>query len=100
MSILCPTPPHLLVDQQNRPYFLWDVDLTIDEFRDRLRSGTRAERGYWTGKLMRQAKPDDVFTFATLADIECLWPDLERHLGKSREFWTWILGMWGVRVGA
>ena len=49
---------------------------------------------------MRQAKPDDVFSFVRLADIENLWRDLERYLGKSRAFWVWILGKWGVRVGA
>lgn len=99
MPSLYPTPPSLLVDQQNRPYFLWDVDQTIDEFREQLRTGTREELGYLTGKLMRQAKPDDVFSFVTLAEIEERWPDLERYLGNSREFWTWTLGMWGVRVG-
>ena len=100
VSNLCPTPPHLLVDERNRPYFLWDVDLTLDQFKDRLRQGTREERGYWAGKLMRQAKPDDVFSFLTTAEIADLWPDLERYLGKSREFWIWIFGMWGIRVGA
>src|SRR6185312_5736976 len=24
--LLAPTPPHLLVDRQNRPYFLWDCE--------------------------------------------------------------------------
>jgi hypothetical protein len=100
VSKLCPTPPDRLVDERSRPYFLWDVDLTIDEFRERLRTGTREDRAYWTGKLMRQAKPDDVFSFVGLADIENLWCDLERYLGKSRAFWVWILGKWGVRVGS
>lgn len=38
---------------------------------------------------MRQAKPDDVFTFVTLAEIEALFPLIARYLGRSREFWTW-----------
>jgi hypothetical protein len=29
-------------------------------------------------KLMRQAKPDDVFQFVRVADIVELWPRLER----------------------
>lgn len=41
---------------------------------------------------MRQAKPDDVFEFTTLTEIHDLWPEIERHLGNRREFWTWILG--------
>ena len=46
------------------------------------------------GKLMRQAKPDDVFTFASPRQIRELWPLLERYLGKKREFWTWLFETW------
>jgi hypothetical protein len=31
-------------------------------------------RAYYLGKLMRQAKPDDVFTFVTLREIKALFP--------------------------
>jgi len=36
MSALAPTPLDRLVDANGRPYFLWDEDLTLDMFRDRL----------------------------------------------------------------
>ncbi len=94
--MLNPTPPEHLVDAQGRPYFLWDVDMTLAEFRDRLEHGDRAVRAYLLGKLMRQARADDVFQFVELADIRDLWPEASRHLGRSREFWVWILGRWGV----
>ncbi len=99
VSLLCPTPRHLLTDPQGRPYFLWDCEITLAEFEELLRTGGRDERAYWVGKLMRQAKPDDVFTWVTLREISDLWPDLERYLGKTREFWRWILGQWGVALG-
>ena len=51
-------------------------------------------RAYLLGKLMRQAKPDDVFSFASPRTIRELWPRLERYLGKSREFWTWLFDTW------
>jgi hypothetical protein len=94
MSVLNPTPLDRLTDREGRPYFLWDVDMTLDSFRGRLRSGTREERAYLVGKLMRQAKPDDVFEFVTRAEIRELWPDLERYLGRSRAFWTWLFEAW------
>ena len=37
MSVLNPTSPERLVDARGRPYFLWDVDMTIDRFRELLR---------------------------------------------------------------
>jgi hypothetical protein len=100
MPILCPTPRERLLDAQGRPYFLWDADLTLDAFLTLLRSGPREERGYWLGRLLRQAKPDDALQWVKPAQIAELWPYVERHLGRSREFWTWLLGLWGYPVRA
>lgn len=92
--MLDPTPPERLVDGQNRPYFLWDMDLTVDEFRARLADPDAEVRAFFVGKLMRQAKPDDVFTFVNESTIRALWPRLERHLGRQRDFWRWLLEVW------
>jgi hypothetical protein len=84
-----------MVDSRGRPYFLWDVDLTLDEFVRDLRGADDEVRAYLLAKLMRQAKPDDVFSFVRRADIEALWPRLEGFLGKSRSMWRWLLDRWG-----
>lgn len=94
MGILNPTPDAWLVDAQGRPYFLWDLDLTLDEFRRALADPDPTVRGWMAGKLLRQAKPDDVFRFLTVRQIRELWPHAERHLGRSREFWDWLLREW------
>lgn len=96
MSLLAPTPADRMVDANGRPYFLWDEDLTIDSFRARLADPDIEVRAYYVGKLMRQAKPDDVFTFVTLREIKNLFPFLARYLGRSRDFWTWLLGRWNA----
>jgi hypothetical protein len=92
--MLSPTPAERLVDKEGHPYFLWDCDMTLDEFRDGLRNPDPETRAYLTGKLMRQAKPDDVFSFVSPREIRELWPRLERYLGKTREFWTWLFESW------
>lgn len=92
--VLNPTPPDKLCDAQGRPYFLWDVDMTLEEFRVLLADPDPEVRAYCLGKLMRQAKPDDVFQLATAEQMLALWPLLERYLGKSREFWTWLFERW------
>ncbi|MCU0865308.1 MAG: hypothetical protein MUC36_16115 [Planctomycetes bacterium] len=43
---------------------------------------------------MRQAKPDDVFTFARPEQIAALWPLLQRHLGRTLSMWRWLLETW------
>lgn len=93
-SVLNPTPRDVMLDAQGRPYFLWDVDLTLEQFEQQLRHPERATRLYWLGKLMRQAKPDDVLTFASVDQLAKAWPEVERTLGKSRAFWHWLLRTW------
>jgi len=89
--VLAPTPPDKLVDENGRPYFLWDCDVTLELLRTLLTSDDREERAYWAGKVMRQAKPDDALILISPAQMRALWPDLERFLGKTKPFWAWLL---------
>jgi hypothetical protein len=92
--MLSPTPADKIVDSQGRPYFLWDCDMTLDELREGLRDPEPEARAYLIGKLMRQAKPDDVFSFVSPREIREIWPLVVRYLGKTREFWTWLFDSW------
>jgi hypothetical protein len=94
MVVLNPTPPDRLVNPQNRPYFLWDENMTLEAFVEALRDSDPTVRGYFAGKLMRQAKPDDVFTSLGLDDIRALWGHIEPPLGQTRAFWSWLLARW------
>jgi hypothetical protein len=47
-------------------------------------------RAYNLGKLMRQAKPDDVSTFVMLREIEEQLAAVEPYLGRRRPFWLWL----------
>jgi hypothetical protein len=93
-SLLSLTPADRLVDRADRPYFLWDEEMTLDRFVELLASEDRQVRAYLVGKLMRQAKPDDVFQFVTLEQIRQLWDELARYLGDRRAFWRWLLDRW------
>ena len=97
MAVRNPTPRDRIVDAAGRPYFLWDVDMTLARFETLLVTSDRPTKAYLIGKMMRQAKPDDVFTFVREAQIRDLWPDLERYLGKTRPFWQWLLAAWEKR---
>jgi len=94
MSVLNLTPLDRMTDSRGRPCFPWDSDLTLSRVLTLLKGGDRVERADLVGKLMRQAKPDDVFEFVSLDEIRDLWPDLEPDLGKTRPFWTWLLEVW------
>ena len=92
--MLSPTSATHLTDSKGRPYFLWDCDLTLPQFEARLVDPDPDVRAYFAAKLMRQAKPDDVFLFVTRRAIRELWPRLTRYLGHTRPFWTWLLDTW------
>lgn len=88
--MLAPTPREKLCDSHGRPYFLWDVDLTLDAFLLKLAKAS-PERDYWLATLLRQAKPDDALTFVTLAEIREAWPRIGTRIGKQGAFWAWRL---------
>lgn len=92
--MLSVTARESLLDAAGRPYFLWDCSLTLEDFERRLRDPDADVRAYFVGKLMRQAKPDDVFTFVSPGVIRELWPRLLRYLGDKAAFWTWLFDRW------
>ena len=89
--MIFPTAEDRLVDASGRVVFLWDDDVTLTELRSHLNDADDAIRGYWEGKLLRQARPDDVVRFASLDRLRLDWAQLERYLGRTREMWRWLL---------
>ena len=80
--------------QPDRPWFLWDVDVSDAEFRDRLRHPDPSIRAQWQGALLREATVADVWRYVTLREVLEDWRNIERHLGRRRTFWTWLIEGW------
>jgi len=76
------------------PYFLWDDPMTVAELRSRLEAASRPERVRLLGKILREARDPDVWRFTTLEEVGELWAELQRHLGRRRPFWQFLLGRW------
>ncbi len=68
--------------------------MTDEQFRALLSGAEDERRGVLLGKLMRQAKPDDVFLYISESEIRRSWERLEPHPGRTREFWRWLLETW------
>lgn len=98
-AIQCPMPaeplPHRSLDAQKRPYFLWDCDLSLAELETMLQDDDPSIRGYWAGKVMRQARPEDALALISPATMAAEWPVIRRNLGRQRDFWAWLLERWG-----
>ncbi len=83
-----------LADPSAIPYFLWDEPMTAEEFRRRLNSASPAEQARLLGKLLREARDTDVWTFVSPEEVWNKWPAIEVHLGRRRGFWEFLLGRW------
>jgi hypothetical protein len=76
------------------PYFLWDEPMTVEQLRKRLQASSQAERTRLLAKILREARDTDVWKFTTPKEIRLLWPELYRHLGRRRDFWSFLLDHW------
>lgn len=82
-------------DPNSKPYFLWSEDMTIAELREVL----KGVRGYdlqvqYMARILRECRLQDVWQFLTPRQIEAHWDSLQRHLGRSRKMWTYLMDVW------
>lgn len=76
------------------PYFLlWDEPMTVRDLRERLRR-SEEDRIRLLGKILREAREKDVWLFTTVEQVDRRWEQIERHLGRRRDFWSFLFGQW------
>jgi hypothetical protein len=83
-----------LSDSSKRPYFLWDEDISVEELRQRLKSGPADERERLLGKMLREARDIDVWLFVTPEEVARALPSIERRLGRRLAFWKFLIDGW------
>jgi hypothetical protein len=80
--------------EDDRPYFLWDEDMSVAEFRARLRGDDSWERDRLLGKMLREARDTDVWEFVTPREVADALPRLERRVGRRLGFWKFLIDGW------
>jgi hypothetical protein len=83
-----------LSQDDRRPYFLWDEDVSIAELRGVMSSGPEPERQRLLGKMLREARDIDVWQFVTPEQVAQALPQLGRRLGRRRPFWEFLIQGW------
>jgi hypothetical protein len=76
------------------PWFTWDAPVEAEVLRARLHHPDPAVRAQWQGLVMREARVTEVFDWLTLDEIVRDFERIERHLGRRRSFWRWLLSGW------
>lgn len=82
---------HGLVDGSARTH---EPRATVASFREALARADDDEKARLLGKLMREARDQDVWHFTTVTEVRALWPKIERYLGRRRAFWVYLLEAW------
>jgi hypothetical protein len=77
-----------------RPYFLWDEDVSIDELRAVLAGPDGPVRDRLLGKMLREARDLDVWSFVRPAEVARVIDRLERRLGRRYRFWKFLIDGW------
>ena len=83
-----------LSQESERPYFLWDEDTSIAEFRRALGGADARERRRLIGKLMREARDPDVWRFVNPHEVWADFAAIAPYLGRRRPFWVYLLTGW------
>ena len=78
----------------DRPWFLWDVDVSASELRQRLHDPDPRIRAQWQGRVLREATYNEVWDYVTLPEVVQDWSLIHQHLGRRREFWEFLLRGW------
>ena len=81
-------------EEDRRPYFLWDEDLSISELRVRLIEGPESEKLRLLGKMLREARDIDVWLFVTPAMVAEHLPKIARRVGRRHRFWQFLINGW------
>ena len=80
---------------RQRPYFIWDYDLTEEDVREILRGDNEHEKVGMMVRILESARWEDIWRYLTLAEVRRYWPEISRRMRREvREAWNWALQVW------
>ncbi len=84
-----------LTCNSSRPYFLWSEEMNLGELKAIL-TGSQGDylRWVYSGRILREARMQDVWAFFTPRWVAQNWEHLSPYLGRKRQFWEYCLSVW------
>lgn len=76
------------------PSFLWNEETTVRQLKAILDDPLNPLRALYTARVMREGRVADLWAFLSPRDVAALWPRVEPHLGKRRQFWRYLIDTW------
>ncbi len=85
------------MNDNKRPYFLWDYDLTEDDARRILRGDNDVEKWWMMGRILTNARFEDIWRYLSVRDIVREFTHL-RLRPQVKANWLRALTVWGYHV--
>jgi len=76
-----------------RPYFIWDYDLTEADVRAILAGDDELQKAWMTARLLESARYEDIWGYITLAELREIFPKLQLK-PPVRAAWECALSFW------
>ena len=76
-----------------RPYFIWDYDLSEADLRSILRGQDEDQKACLVARLLESARFEDIWQYITLAELYPIFPKLKLK-PQARAVWEFALSVW------
>lgn len=80
---------------KQRPYFLWDYNLTDEEVRAIIGGDDEEQKAWLVARLLESASYEDVWRYISLAELQKLFPKLKLK-NQVRAAWEFAFQIWAA----
>jgi hypothetical protein len=80
-----------------RPYFLWDYDLSEADVQSILRGNDEQQKAWLVARLLESARYEDIWHYISLAELRAIFPNLQLK-PQVRAVWEFALLVWGTET--
>ncbi|MBI2008052.1 hypothetical protein HYS82_00120 [Candidatus Amesbacteria bacterium] len=81
----------------NRPYFLWDYDLTEADVHRLLKEGNQDTKIWLINRILSSARFEDVWKYISLSDLVKFFPHTQMRR-SLKDTWSLALRTWGYEI--
>lgn len=78
-----------------RPYFIWDYDLTDADIRVILRGHDEEQKAWLVARLLESARYEDIWQYISLDELCVIFPKLQLK-PQVRAAWEFALSVWAA----
>ncbi len=83
------------MNARQRPYFIWDYDLTDADIRSILRGDDEDQKSWLVARLLESARYEDIWQYISLAELRAIFPKLQLK-PPVRAAWEFALLVWAT----